>query len=309
MNYFLPTSAAEAVTLADRHPGSRYFAGGTDLQILMKQGLEMANTIIDLSRIDDLRRIHGQPGDWQIGALVSLSELADHPAIREQFPILRQAARSIGSPVLRKTATVGGNLLVANRCTFYNQSADWRLSIGSCLRDAGEICQVTGVSGNCYSRNVSDLAPVFMALGAEIAVTGPAGSRSLPLAEIYVPDGIHYLQSLRPGELLTRIRISGQGGRTWYRKLRMRRAVDFSSLTMAAVLRPDGLFRVCVNAVSMAPVFLEGRLKAMTWSEVRSFFRKNCKTVNNDLLPLSYRRAMLFRWLEEWWDTLRSAGV
>ncbi|NOZ74374.1 MAG: hypothetical protein GXO90_03220, partial [FCB group bacterium] len=269
----------------------------------LKQGLSQPETVIDLSRIQDLNKIERQDDYIHIGALVSLSTIVEHPTIREYFPLIREAAESIGSPVLRKSATLGGNLLVANRCTFYNQSPDWRASIGSCLRDTGDICQVTGVSGNCYSRNVSDLAPALIALGAEITLYDSKDTRTLALEDLYAPDGIQYHRGLRPGTLLTEIRIPFQESESWFRKLRIRRSVDYSSLTIAAATRANSEFRVCVNAISMAPVMLAGDKNKMTLDEILAWFRKHCKTVNNDLLPLSYRRTMLFRWLEEWWNS------
>jgi len=304
VKYFLPQTVDDALSLAIRQSKAKYYAGGTDVQRLLKHQLSKSETIIDLSRISELKHIRFQKkGDLQIGALVTLAELVSHPELQEKCPLISMAAQSVASPIIRKSATLGGNLLAANRCTFYNQSLEWRQAIGSCLRDTGEICQVTKQTGNCYSRNISDLAPALIALGARITLHGPNGSRSIALEDLYTPDGIHYHQGLNSGELLTEISIPIPEGKTWYRKLRVRRSIDFSSLTRAALTKPDGAFRVCVNAVSMAPVLLQGDKNQMSLEDLQTHFRKHCKTVNNDLVPLHYRRTMLFNWLEEWWNS------
>ncbi len=304
MKYFLPTTAVEALKLAQNHPDYRYYAGGTDLQLRIKQRLSRPETIIDLSRIAELRQVQFQPnGGLKLGALVTLSELTAHPAIRDQFPLIYEAAKSIGSPVLRKTATLGGNLLLANRCTFYNQSLDWRNSMGSCLRDTGDICQVTGVDGNCYSRNASDLAPALIALEAGVSIRGKNGTRQAALESLYHSDGIHYHQNLACGDLITEIRVPVSNGVHFYKKLRVRQALDYSSLTIAAIFQPADHFRVCVNGVSMSPVWLEGFRGEMTFGAVEHFFRKHCQTVDNDTLPREYRRLMMVTWLREWWES------
>jgi len=299
MNYFLPETIQDAVELAGSRKQSMFFAGGTDLQVLIKQKLESPDSVIDLSRVRELREIRfSEDEGLRLGALVILAELAEHSEVVKRFPLIAEAAESIASPVIRESATVGGNLLVDNRCTFYNQSEDWRISMGSCLRDAGDVCQVTGVKGNCYSRNVSDLAPALIALKAKVTLVRKSGQRTVPLESLYGADGLLPLPGLRKGELLAEIQVPMLDGKTWFRKLRIRRSIDYSSLTIAAVKNHDGSFRICANAISMSPVWLEGNIHEMSRDDIIGHFRKRCKTVDNDLMPLKYRREMLFRWLK-----------
>jgi len=308
--YHMVSTVEEALGKARELNGDFcYLAGGTDLQILRQQRLVRQSHVIDISRVEELRTVHADETGLTLGAMITLDELVKHPVIKRKYPLLITAARSIATPVIRKTATVGGNLLLKNRCSFYNQSYDWRQAIGSCLRDHGDICQVVGTGKNCYSRNVSDLAPALIALGAQAEIRDPTDRVTVPLLELYSGDGIENHQYINNNNgILTTIRIPARNGQSWFRKLRLRRSVDFTSLTVAIVWDQRRV-RIGINGASMAPVLIRENLSGLSLENLQRQARKKCRFVDNDLLPLQYRRDMLQVYLQEWWDQRNQAAL
>jgi 4-hydroxybenzoyl-CoA reductase subunit beta len=302
--YHTPSSAQEALSIAGNISGNyTFFAGGTDIQIYRKQQLDTNEHIIDLSGIDELNSITTKEGILHLGAMTTLDEIISSDEIQTHYPLIAEAAKSVATPVLRKTATIGGNLLVKNRCTFYNQSQEWRNGVGSCLRDVGTICQVTGGKNDCYSRNVSDTAAALIALGAEITLMTPDGITQKPLKDIYLPCGIKF-HNLETHSILTQISVSIEPKKWWYKKLRLRKTLDFTSLTVAATIDINSIARVCLNGVSMSPILVEQTMDTLTQENLIRQARKNCKTVDNDLMPLKYRREMINVFLEECWNSV-----
>ncbi len=303
--YVVAGSLEEALALAEAHAGGYVFsAGGTDLQLRLQQELEAAPLIIDLSGIGDLSGVQAGRDGLEIGAMTTLAELAASAAARRWCPMIAEAAASVGTPVLRMTATAGGNLLVANRCTSYNQSAAWRDSAGSCLRNSGDACLVTGGRGQCYSRAVSDLAPALIALQARVVLRDAHAARELALEDLYAAGGFD--PRARPGNnaILTAIRLAHPPERWWYRKLRRRDSVDYTSLTVAAARDAAGRVRLCLGGVSMSPILVCAPAGEASLRELQAEARRKCKTVENDLLPLSYRRSMMDVFVEESWREL-----
>lgn len=304
-SYTIPTTVAEALQGARRCAGDYiYLGGGTDILALGKHGLPQPAHLIDLSRISELAQISVTEEAIEIGSMVTLNRILSSNAIARRYPLITQAVQSVATPVIRKSATLGGNLLVQNRCTFYNQSLEWRETAGACLRDCGDTCRVTGTQAACYSRNVSDLAAALIALDARIDVVRQVGQTTFPLEELYAPDGIHTHRGLNDDAILTRIAISLQPVSWWYRKLRLRRSIDFTSLTVAATVDSHRVARVCVNGVSMAPVSVHGNLDDLTLDGLTRRVRQACNIVDNDLLPREYRREMLGLYLNEWWQSV-----
>ncbi len=302
--YFIPATIDEALARASALSGHYvYLVGGTDLQIYRKQGLVHDEAIIDLSEIGDVNTIQCDSNFLRLGAFVTLSEIISSLDIKRHFPLLTEAARSVATPVIRKSATIGGNLLVKNRCTFYNQSQAWRDAIGSCMRDVGEICQVTGGNDKCFSRNVSDMVPALITLNASVVIRNQQKTAEIPLKELYRPDGIKFHNHLDRDAILMEIRIPAKPVNWWFRKLRLRQSIDFTSLTIAATVDQSGVARVCLNGVSMSPVLIEEPLGSLTLESLTGKARKQCKTVDNDLMPLKYRREMITVYLKQWWET------
>ncbi|MFQ6612465.1 MAG: FAD binding domain-containing protein [Fidelibacterota bacterium] len=304
-NYLKPQTVDEALHMARGCEGNYiYLGGGTDIQVHRKQALNSASTVIDLCSIPALHYLKLKQQVLQIGALTTLEELITFPAVKKYWPLISRAAAVVATPVIRKTATVGGNLLVRNRCTFYNQSLEWRRAIGSCLRDTGSKCQITGSTQKCYARNVSDLSPALIALGATVSIQSGEQHQKMALDQVYRPDGLKPLRYLDAGAILTKIEVPVMPGRWWFQKLRLRESLDFTSLTVAGCRDKDNRIRIVVNGVSPAPVLISGAVKTLTLSEIQRQARKGCQTIENDLLPRKYRREMLALYLRQCFDAL-----
>jgi 4-hydroxybenzoyl-CoA reductase subunit beta len=138
--------------------------------------------------------------------------------------------------------TIGGNLCVDTRCTYYNQTEEWRRSIDYCLKEEGTICWVATKSPKCWAHTASDSAPILCALDAKVKLVSSSGERELPLHNMYVDDGIDYL-SKQADEILTEITVPGTSGsshcRSAFWKLRRRGSIDFSTMSVAAAVWRD----------------------------------------------------------------------
>ncbi len=303
-SYSRPTTVDEALArLREANGESLLLAGGTDVQLHRKQALELCAHLIDLTGIPSLRRITAKPDRFEIGAMTTLDDLARSKEAESWCPMISAAARAVASPTIRYTATVGGNLLVSNRCTFYNQSKLWRESAGSCLRETGPTCLATGGTDKCYARNVSDLAPALIVLNGSVEIRDIQGDRTVPLSDLYLPDGIRGHDLIGSGGIVTAVHLSLKPVRWYYRKLRQRESIDFSSLTVAGALDSAGCAHICINGISMSPVVIESRLNSTKLSDMQLLARRTCKTVDNDILPLKYRRQMIDVFLEELWQS------
>src|SRR5207302_2960166 len=194
-----------------------------------------------------------------IGALARITALVDSPVIARYYPVLREAAKTIASPLLRNMGTLGGNLCLDTRCVYYNQSSFWRESLGGCIKKDGTVCHVAPGSRMCWAAFSGDTAPALLALGATVQLASPGGSREVPLAEFYVNDGLARMAKARD-EIVTAVRVpassAGWGGA--YKKLRIRQSIDYPLAGVAVVMRKDAdgaclEARVALTAVNPAP--------------------------------------------------------
>ena len=238
-----PTSLAEAAAiLAGEGDAARHDAGGTDLWPNMKRRHQRAEHVVSLARVDALRGVRSN-GDLRLGAMESLTDLERHPTVGERYPALAHAVGAISSPLLRNMGTIGGNVCLDTRCTYYNQNEEWRQSIAYCMKAQGKICWVAPSSPRCWAVQSSDSAPMLVALGARVKLVSAAGERELPIAALYRDDGMDYLTK-RPEEIVTAILVPGASDatrrRTAFFKLRRRGSIDFGVLSVAVALEMDG---------------------------------------------------------------------
>jgi 4-hydroxybenzoyl-CoA reductase subunit beta len=301
----LPRTAAEAARmLADHGPEAMAVAGGTDLYPNMKRRQFTPRLLVSLRRLPGAGRIEAN-GTLTLGAMATLADVAQHPAVSLRWPAVARSAGLVSSPPLRNAGTMGGNLCVDTRCNYYNQSEFWRASIGYCMKKDGDLCLVAPGSKICWALSSSDTAPVMIALGAEVTLVGSAGERRIPVAALYGPDGIQYLAK-KPDEVLTEIHVPDRAG--WcmtYRKLRRRGSIDFPILGVAAAARlgtgrvvEDA--RIVLGAVHTAPVpatdaeaFLRGKvLDAETIEMAAGIAYKPAKPLDNADLSYAWRKRM-----------------
>jgi len=231
--YYRPTTVSEAVKIAADHgPEAMYVAGGTDLYPNMKRRHQNPKVVVSLAALQDLCGISGfgQKGGATLGAMTLLSDLEHSPQLQEEYPAVARGIATISTPLLRNMGTIGGNLLLDTRCTYYNQTFEWRQSIDFCMKEAGRICWVAPGSPRCWAVQSSDSVPLLSAMGAEVTLVGKEGERRIRLDELYNDDGIRYLTK-KPDELLTRVHLPQTNGWTAsYRKLRRRDTFDFPVL-------------------------------------------------------------------------------
>ena len=314
-DYYRPTSLAEAARLiAGQSPDQvRLVAGGTDLWPNLKRRHQKAEAVVSLAGVPDLRGVTCRPdGSLKIGALTPLSELAAHPELGARLPALVVALGSISSPVLRNQGTLGGNLCLDTRCTYYNQSEEWRRAISYCMKAEGEVCWVAPGSPRCWAVSSSDAAPMLSALGARVRLVCHEGERWLPLPELYQDDGMAYLTK-RPDEILTEIELPADAAsaRSAFWKLRRRGSIDFAVLSVAASLWLDDAgrverARVYLGAVASFPApakatmeALEGRkLDEETVRTAAELARRDATPMDNTDFQPAWRGAMVARYVE-----------
>jgi len=255
-------------------PGSRVLAGGTDLLGCLRDGVFGAETLVAIGRIEALRGIEETAdGGLRIGALTTIAEIADHPAVLQRYPGLAQAAASVASPQLRNQGTLGGNLCQRPRCWYFRGEFD-------CARKGGDLCYafdgenryhaIFGGAG-CFIVHPSDTAPALTALRAVVRVAGAAGQRGIPLESFFVlpEQDLHRENVLGDGELITEVLLPhpGRGSSSCYRKIREREAWDFALASVAAaVRREEGVVRearLVLGGVAPAPWRVEAAERAI----------------------------------------------
>lgn len=295
--YLQPNSLTEAVNCAyDNIEDFRYIAGGTDVLVNKYQGNEVSSCFIDLSRIDELDGISVEGSYLRIGALSKLCDLGKNSVIKQLFPSLIEAALSVGSPLIRASATIGGNILCENRCIFYNQSNWWRDSIGFCLKCDGDICIATGSKIHCYSEMISDTAPALISMHAKIELQDMDGTFTEDLKEIYSGEGVNP-RKIRKTSIVKAILLPmDRGFEVVFRKLRLRQSLDFTSLTSAVSLDNDGHVCVSLSGVDPAPVVVDGTIDTPADSLIKDALKK-ARSIDNEMMTRTYRREMLKRFI------------
>lgn len=239
--YHRPKTAAEAAALQKEHGKQAMFvAGGTDLYPNMKRRHQVPTHVVSLQDVPGLTTIEQLPdGRLSIGAMVSLTTLEKHPQLLRDYPGLAHAIAEISTPLLRNMGTIGGNLLLDTRCTYYDQSHEWRESIDFCMKKDGAICWVAPGSPRCWAVQSSDSVPVVCAMEAEFELVSTEGTRVVRGDALYRDDGIEYLTK-KPEEVLTRLILPKTGGwKASYLKLRRRDTYDFPVLGVGACVWTD----------------------------------------------------------------------
>jgi 4-hydroxybenzoyl-CoA reductase subunit beta len=305
--YHRPETVADAVRLL-RELGETAMAvaGGTDVIPNLKHRLHEPRHLVSLRGIQELRGVAVQDDELVIGAGETLAALAGDPLVRRHAPALADAAGQVAGPQLRGAGTLGGNLCLDTRCTYYNQSYFWRRSLGFCLKKDGDTCHVTQVGRKCVAAHSADTPPVLWVMGAVADMASMDGERAVPVEDFFVADGIQNTVR-QPHELVTRIRIPVQadGTRTGFRKLRPRNAIDFPVLNMAVAvaLEPDDTIhriRLVVSALGSRPrevTGLEEVQGALLYDEAMTIVagraHQQCRPLTNIIVDPEWRREMV----------------
>jgi xanthine dehydrogenase YagS FAD-binding subunit len=256
-SYQRPASPELAVRAIAAH-GAKFLGGGTNLVDLMKDNVERPSTLVDISRLE-LASVEDAPnGGTMVGALVRNSDLANHPRIVENYPLLSQALLSGASPQLRNMATTGGNLLQRTRCYYFMDTAfpacNKRVPGSGCAAIDGfnRIHAILGQSDHgpasaqsCIATNPSDMNVAMAALNATVHVVGPRNTkRAIPIADFHrLPGATPQIDTtLHPDELITHIELTHSpfAKNSWYLKVRDRQSYAFALVSVAAGLEMDG---------------------------------------------------------------------
>ena len=303
-----PASLANALALLRTHAGDVLpIAGGTDLVPNMKHRLFTPGHIVALKRLDELRGVAVSGGELVIGAAETLAHLAVHPLVRRHAPSLARAAGLVAGPQLRAMGTIGGNLCLDTRCTYYNQTHFWRQALGFCLKKDGDVCHVTKTGRKCVAAHSADTPPALISLGASVELESAESTRQVKVADLFVADGV-WNTVRRSDELLTRVRIplAPSGRRTAFEKLRQRNAIDFPLLNVAAAAtigegeRVESM-TVVVSALGARPRIVGGLdslaagrpLDAGLIDEVAERAFQQCHPLTNIIVDPDWRRAMV----------------
>jgi xanthine dehydrogenase YagS FAD-binding subunit len=253
---------AEAAAAAERHPGSRFIAGGTNLLDLMKLEIEAPPHLIDVNglKLDRIEPVEG--GGLRIGALVRNTDLASDPRVRRDYAVLARALLAGASAQLRNKATTAGNLLQRTRCPYFydtNLPCNKRVPGSGCSAIGGYTRNhaIVGTSDACIATHPSDMAVAMQLLDAGVETVRANGStRVIPIADFYRLPGNtpHIENSLMSGELITSVVLPRPlGGVHAYRKVRDRASYAFALVSVAAVVQPDGSGRVALGGVAHKP--------------------------------------------------------
>lgn len=259
-----PATLDEALhLLAGNGSEAMIIAGGTDVVPNLNMRLFSPRVLVDIKNV---RELAGMKWDaargLRIGALTSITEIAESPLVREKFSALAQAASLIASPLLRNLGTIGGNLCLETRCLWYNQSYFWRKACGFCLKKEGDVCHVAPGGKRCWAVWSGDSAPALLTLDAELEIAGLHSVRRLPLKEFYLNDGMNRI-ALARDEILTAVHIPAEsaGWQGKYRKLRIRNSIDYPLAGVAVTMKAasDGTcldVRVGLTGVNPAPLLV-----------------------------------------------------
>ena len=246
--YHRPERLADALALLSEHGSAAMpIAGGTDLVPNMKHRLFTPAHLVSLRRVVELQGFAEQEdGVLRIGAAESLDAVSRNSAVLDRWPMLAHACARISGPQLRRVGTIGGNVCLDTRCTYYNQTWFWRKSLGFCLKKDGDACHVVKGGTRCVAAHSADGATALCALGAELEIASPDGERrTVPIDEFFTSDGV-WNRRMESGEILVAIRLPAPlpGARGAFRKLRVRKAIDFPLANIAAVAELDDERRV-----------------------------------------------------------------
>jgi 4-hydroxybenzoyl-CoA reductase subunit beta len=298
-----PNNLAKALALAAEFDEFDWISGGTDLLPNYKWKLNPKPDVISLSKVQELTALSGTV----IGAMVRIHDLANSEDVH---PLIRETAGTIASVMIRRSATVGGNICLDTRCYWFNQTEEWRRSIDWCLKcdcGTGADCRVIPHQNTlCVATYQADLAAAFIALDATIHLASASGARSMPFADFFELDGVTR-NVLKAGELVTHVTLPDDAA-NWqgaYQKLRLRETWDFPEAGVAAAWKIEGGklsdLRIATTGCESIPgdhsdLAKDALVEWVGKESVRALaedIRKAVKPVSNTYFPPSYRRKML----------------
>ncbi len=306
--YHRPSTVDEAIALLAEHAGDVMpIAGGTDLVPNMKHRLFTPGHLVSLRGIRAMQGIAEDDAGFRIGAATTLNAVARNSVVREALPSLARACELVSGPQLRRMGTIGGNVCLDTRCTYYNQTLFWRKALGYCLKKDGDACHVVKGGTRCVAAHSADGATALLPLEAELTIMGPAGERTVPISAFFTSDGV-WNRRMEPGELLISIQVPrpGVGTRHSFQKLRARDSIDFPMLNLAVRVdfAEDGTvadLQMVASAIGSHPrklgkvgtVAVGSRLTDSVVEDVAQEAFRQCHPLDSIPVDAEWRRAMV----------------
>ena len=253
--YANPSTVQEAVALLGAKWGQAdVLAGGTDLISLMKDYLHTPKRVVNIKNIKELEGIQKSGDGLRIGALVTMDELAKNADVKAECKSLADAAAGIPSPQIRHMGTVGGDLCQRPRCWYYRQGFGLLgVKDGKSLIPDGEnkYHSIFG-DGPAYFVSASSLGPALVALGAQIKLVGPKGTRVVPADRFFVAPKDENTReiALQPNEIVSEIVVPAGGVKSATYEVRQKEALDWPLAAASVALKMNG------NAVASAKIVL-----------------------------------------------------
>jgi xanthine dehydrogenase YagS FAD-binding subunit len=254
--YAKPADLASALS-AVGGPSTRVLAGGTELLNWMRDGIESPGQLVDITALP-LDLVEATAQGLDIGALARMSDVAAHPTVRRDYPVLAQALELAASPQIRNLATIGGNLLQRTRCPYFRSETplpcNKRTPGTGCAARHGEnrTHAIFGWSDACVATHPSDLAVALAALDAVVHVVGTTGERAIPVTDFHrLPDNEPERETvLDAGELILGIEVPAAPStrQSYYLKVRERASYEFAMVSAAVTLELDGGGRTIAGA-------------------------------------------------------------
>lgn len=301
-----PTDIDEALEIKAQNPGARVVAGGTDLLVNIRRGIEQPDALIDLTGARGLNMFSDDHEGLSLGAGLNLKMIASLEPVRDKYKAVADAAEAVAGPTHQAYGTLGGNLCLDTRCLYYNQSEWWRKSNNYCLKERGEVCHVAPGGTFCFAAFSGDMAPAMLVFGAQVDIESPAGNRRIPLADLYQNDGMDHL-ALAADEIVTGVSLAPDlgGDASGYEKARVRGSIDFPLAGAAVRLRknPDGTLAdlaIALTGVNPMPQLLKGtdafvgqKLGEAELDAIRDLARKQAKPMRTTTVAPWYRRRVV----------------
>lgn len=274
--YASPKQKQQAVgLLGQQWNDAEVLAGGSDLLGLMKDDILHPKRLVNVKDLDELRGISYSARGLRIGALMTLIEIAEHPQVKQHYPMLAHAAGDAASPQIRNVATIGGNMCQRPRCWWFrNGFGLLAMRDGKSLVLDGDNRHhaILGNEGPAYFVSPSTVAPALIAYNASIRFFGPNGPREIPLEKFFVipKNEDEREHDIRPNEIVTDILVPAApaGAKTGDYEVRQKEAFDWPYATASVILTMNGdsvrTARVVMSHVAPIPWVSNEAAQAIT---------------------------------------------
>lgn len=299
---YQPTDEANALALAAQLGNQGWIlGGGQDTYGWLKDRNKIATAMIELTQIDAWKGVRETSDGIEIGAVTTLTEIANNPLVQDRFGLLAQAAGVVASPQIRNVGTLGGNLVQDARCWYYRRGLD-------CYRAGGNLCYADSPEGlnrehavfgasRCVAVSPSDTAPALVALDATMVISSESGQRTVPAQDFFVGPARDILNMtvLNEGEILTAVRIPNTfaNAEFYFEKVADRNVWDFALVSIAAAVKVSGGtiqdVRLAAGAVECVPRRLEAVENALRGQQRSEALADQVAAIATDgARPLNY---------------------